>query len=117
MTDYSMQVLSNPFLFREGYGRSVVRMGSANLPEKLKHKGIIVGRVYKKDVPVVRRVLCYERTTSQLVGDTVSNENGDYQFNGLPLDSFYYLVTVEKNNNGILFNAVIQDLIQATIAT
>lgn len=116
MTDYSIQVLSNLFLFREGYGRSAVRIGSADLPEKLKQQGIIVGRVYKKDVPVVRRVLCYERSTSQLVGSTVSNDNGDYEFHNLPLNKFYYLVTIEKNNDGIQFNAVIQDLIQPTIA-
>lgn len=116
MVDYSMTVLLTPFSFREDYGSRSVRVGSAELPEKKQHKGVITGRVYKKDIPVVRRVFCYERSTSQLVGSTVSNENGDYEFHNLPLNKFYYLVTIEKNNDGIQFNAVIQDLIQPTIA-
>lgn len=116
MADYSTQFLSNIFFFRGDYGTKRARVGDAILPEKLNHKGVIVGRVYRKDTPVVRRVLCYERSSSQLVGDTISNENGDYGFYNLPMDKFYYLVTIEKNNDGIQFNAVIQDLIQPIIA-
>lgn len=75
---------------------------------------VITGRVFEKDIPVSRRVACYERKTGQLVAQVWSDENGDYEFKNLPNDGrHYYIVTTDGSGSNTYYNAVVQDLIQA----
>jgi len=76
--------------------------------------GFISGKVTESGLAVARRVLCYHRRTGKLCGTTWSDENGYYIFNGLIAKSNYYVTSIDENLDAVQYNAVTQDLIEAS---
>ena len=111
--DKALPIQSRPIIFRSNImGRSLLAQSFAKNNVALTSS--IVGRVFEKDIPVSRRVACYDRKSGQLVAQTWSSENGDYEFNNLPNDGrHYYIVTTDGSGSNTYYNAVVQDLIQA----
>lgn len=76
--------------------------------------GYIAGRVFEKEIPVSRRVLCYHRRTGNLVNSTYSDIGGNYRFDDLEPNANYFVVALDENNDAVQYNAVVQDLIAAS---
>lgn len=76
--------------------------------------GFIAGRVFEKEIPVSRRVLCYHRRTGNLVHYTYSDIDGNYRFDDLEPNANYFVVALDENNDAVQYNAVVQDLIAAS---
>lgn len=114
MPEYSISVLGLIYSFNENYGGKREVIGIPATPNQEVRSNSIVGRVFEEDIPISRRVSCYDRRTGQLTSQVWSNENGDYEFGGLPDDGrYYYIVTTDGNGGNTYYNAVVQDLIQA----
>lgn len=102
-----------PVLFRRTFTKRVTP-SQTTIAGQVVSTSIITGRVFEKDVPVSKRVSCYERKTGHLVAQVWSDENGDYEFKNLPNDGrYYYVVTTDGSSTNTYYNAVVQDLIQA----
>lgn len=97
--------------------RGVFNLSFAPKLESITNNSNIIGTVKEKGVPVSRRIFCYARETGELIDVTVSNANGEYQFNGLALNPDYYVVSLDENGDKVQYNAVIQDLIRAKKVT
>lgn len=76
--------------------------------------GYIAGRIFEKEIPVIRRVMCYHRRTCLLVNMVYSDINGDYYFDDLEPNASYFVVALDENNDAVQYNAVVQDLIAAS---
>jgi len=113
MSEYTSTVLKAGFLFRTEINKRHVAAISL-FKNSIRATSTITGRVFEKDIPISRRVALYDRKTGQLVAQTWSSENGDYEFNTLPNDDrHYYIVTTDGSGSNTYYNAVAQDLIQA----
>lgn len=77
--------------------------------------GYISGRVFEKEIPVSRRVMCYHRRTGLLINSTYSDIDGNYRFDDLEPNANYFVVALDENNDSVQYNAVVQDLIAASI--
>lgn len=84
-------------------------LGSAGI--NLNGAGSITGRVLENGIPVVRRVMLYERTTGVYAGQTRSDSSGNYTFKRTNEALVYFVVSVDDNNDGVQYNLVGQDLI------
>lgn len=76
--------------------------------------GFITGIVTEKELPVIRRVMCYHRKSGKLLKTTWSDINGHYRFDGLVANLAYFITSVDENADAVQYNAVTQDLIAAS---
>ena len=76
------------------------------------NKGIISGEVTELDIPVIREVGLYDRSTRQLIAITWSDEKGQYKFTGIDSTRKYYVHAIDSND---FYNAVTQDMIEPLI--
>lgn len=65
----------------------------------------IRGQVLKRGINIPCRVRLFVKSTGQLFKDIVTDENGYYEFNEIPLNR-YYVVAHDPDGE---YNAVIQD--------
>lgn len=78
------------------------------------NNGYIKGKVTEQSLPVVRRVMCYHRTSKSLVNVVWSDVSGNYFIDGLIAGSKYYVTSIDDNSDSTQYNAVTQDLITAS---
>lgn len=76
--------------------------------------GFIAGIVTEKELPVIRRVMCYHRKSGTLLKTTWSDINGHYRFDGLVANLAYFITSVDENVDAVQYNAVTQDLVAAS---
>lgn len=76
--------------------------------------GFIAGIVTEKELPVIRRVMCYHRKSGELLKTTWSDINGHYRFDGLVANLAYFITSVDENVDAVQYNAVTQDLVTAS---
>lgn len=76
--------------------------------------GFITGVVTEKELPVIRRVMCYHRKSGKLLKTTWSDINGHYLFDGLVANLAYFITSVDENVDAVQYNAVTQDLVTAS---
>lgn len=76
--------------------------------------GFIVGKVTEKGLPVARVVRCHHRRTGALIAETISDDSGHYAFNNLVNGVEYYILSVDDSDDGVQYNAVIQDSVLAS---
>jgi|26BtaG_2_1085354.scaffolds.fasta_scaffold00042_22 hypothetical protein len=86
-------------LFKNGYGDN----------------GYISGRVTELGMPVVRRVMCYHRHSGALMGVTKSKSDGTYLFKNLLAGSYYFVVSLDENEDEVQYNLVAQDKVIAKL--
>lgn len=65
----------------------------------------IKGQIKQKDLPYVCRVKLYEKNTSRLISEVLTDQEGFYEFNHLSKKIFTIIAHDPSNK----FNAVIQD--------
>lgn len=95
-------------------GRPQYQFIEAKLPTGRGRGGYIAGRVFEKEIPVARRVMCYHRRTGSLVNSTYSDDDGNYYFDDLEPNTNYFVISLDENNDAVQYNAVVQDLIAAS---
>lgn len=75
------------------------------------------GRTKVEGEPVQMRVLLFDGKSRKLLDETRSKANGTWRFTGLALNHRYAVEFVNENykdNNGTLYNSLVQDWIYAT---
>lgn len=73
--------------------------------------GSISGTVKEQGLPVVRRVMLFERESGFLVSQIQSASDGGYTFKGINPDGLFFCISLDENGDGTQFNMVGQDLI------
>lgn len=71
----------------------------------------ITDKVLVKGAPVERKVCLYLRSSNELVATTWSDSAGNYRFDGLLINTEYYVLALDHTRQ---YNAVIQDMIRVT---
>ena len=106
--------IAKPMIFKVSvkYVSPIGNRGSQSSVGIIQHgNGSITGRVLENGIPVLRRVMLYERKTGAYAGQTRSGADGFYTFKHTNENLIYFVVSVDDNNDGIQYNLVGQDLI------
>lgn len=74
--------------------------------------GSISGRVLENGLPVIRRVMLYERYSGQLVDITWSDSQGNYRFSKINENLTYFIISLDEDVDSEQYNLVGQDLIK-----
>ena len=76
--------------------------------------GFIEGLVTEKNIPVSRRVMVYHRLSGRLSAQSVSGVDGKYKVFGLVAGVSYFVTSVDRSGDEVVYNAVTKDLITAS---
>ncbi len=79
--------------------------------------GSISGQVLEQGVPVVRRVMLFERDSGLLYQTTYSDSNGNYRFTGLKENLLYFVISLDESGDSKQYNLVGQDLLRGDYDT